>query len=334
MKSSFSTLFAVALSSGMLFAQEPVEIDIEARKASIPLLESHIKDREARMATIKKDMIEIDQRLEAQIKKVVDYLASIKDSKSSGYRVSQVKMDAMKGLKRTVDNYQSKRATLIQQLREGQNQIPKEVLEKDAEVFDERIAKRVDQIMEISKSFTKDADVEKYETDSGGGYYNNNGWGNRETTRISDDYRQNRRDRTMDGKQRKQMIGALKKSIERYESIIAGHKDSLANRKMSESEAELMNSEMERDARILAERQSQLSELHRVPTPGTSPVQRSAATDLQAAIRDAAGDMRNDFDDIFVKYAQLNRERSKVFALKKSLAAREKWIVDYEAKNP
>jgi len=192
--------------------------------------------------------------------------------------------------------------------------------------------------MEISKSFTQDADVEKYEEDSGGDYYNsrwgNNGWGNRETTRISDEYRQNRRDRTMDGKQRNEMIGALKKSIERYESLIAAHEDSLKNRKMSEAEAELMRSEMERDSRILADRRNQLSELAEVSQPDASAIERDAAADLQAAIRDAAGDMRNDFNEIFVKYAQLNEERSKIFELEKSLEARKKWIVDYEAKNP
>ncbi|NIP95349.1 MAG: hypothetical protein GWO24_18655, partial [Akkermansiaceae bacterium] len=333
MKLLYPTLAVSVLSVGMSLAQEEKEekeIDLEARKASIPIIEGHIEDRQERMAEIANDIMALDRRLEAKLQKVVNRLASIKDSTKSGYRVSQIKMDAMEGLRKTAENYQSKRAALITEIREGRTGIPKEVLESDAKIFDQHIEKRVEQILQLSKSFTQDASVKKYEQVEGSSYYDGWGWG--DASRISDEYRQNRRDRTMNKKQRNEMITALKKSIERHESLIAGFKDSLENRRMSEADRELMRSEMNRHIRILDTRQGQLEELIIVPQPATAPLTRDAAMDLQDALKDAASDMRRDFETIFVKYADLNRERSKVFKLKRNLEARKKWIAEYEAK--
>ena len=329
MKSPTLTLALTACLIGAATAQQADDhpINLEERKASIPILEEHLKEREARLADIASDIIRIDQRLEGNVDKIVKKLASISDSEKSGYRVSQVKMDAMKGLARSIQNYQSKRATLIQEVREGRSGIPDEVLESDAAKFDERIEKRVNQILDLSKSFTQDQDVEKYQKVSGGGY-SWNGW-NEDLYEISDDYRQNRRDRTSDKKQNTEVMEALKKSIERHESLIAGMKDSLANRTMSKSDRTLMELELKRNEEILATRKDQFREMIEVGQPATSPLDRSAAQDLEEALKDASSDLRQDFETIFVKYSELNRERQTIFKLKANLEARKKWIDDY-----
>lgn len=162
------------------------EINIEERKASIGIIESHIADRKERMTEIANEIITLDKRLEKKLAKVVDHLSSISDSEKSGYRVGQLKMKAMQGLKKTIENYQSKRVLLINKIREGNSDIPKEVLEGDAKAFDKRIETRVEQILEISKSFTQDENVKKYETVEGTSSWGY-GWG--PATRISDDYK-------------------------------------------------------------------------------------------------------------------------------------------------
>lgn len=332
MKSLYPILVAGILPFGATTAQdEEKKIDLDVRKRSVSILAEHIEDREQRLADIASDIMRLDQRLETQIDRVVKKLGSIKDSQKSGFRVSQIKMDAMEGLAKTIENYQSKRAALIQEIREGRSGIPKEVLAGDARKFDEHIEKRVEQIMKISKSFTQNADVKKYEKVHGSDYYTLGiGWSD-EIEKISEEWRQNRRDRTMDKKQRSEILEALKKSIERYESLIAGQKESLANRRMSKSERSLMQSELNRNLQTLDARKGFLDELLEVDVPATDAVGPDAAQDLQLALRDAAADMRQDFETIFVKYGELNRERSKVFALKKKLDAGIKWIQDYEA---
>ena len=215
MKTSPLALAMTFATLGLAPAQQPpvAGTDIEAHMRSIPILEQHLKDREERIGEIAADIIRLDTRLEGKVDKIVKTLASIKDSHDSGYRVSQIKMDAMNGLKRTIESYLGRRNALIREAREQRTGIPKEVLEGDAAKFDARIEKRVEQILELSKSFTQDADVEKYQRVAGGGY-SYNGW-NEELYEISDEWRQNRRDRIMDIKQRREVIEALKKSISR-----------------------------------------------------------------------------------------------------------------------
>ena len=326
------TLAATLCAIGSVPAEQETteKIDLEARKRSIPILEEHLKDREERLAEIAADIIRLNDRLEGKVDKIVKKLAGIKDSQKSGYRVSQIKMDAIDGLKRSIEKYQTRRIALIREVREQRTGIPKEVLEGDAAKFDKRIEKRVDQILELSKSFTQDGDVEKYRKVAGGGY-SYNGWDD-ELYEISDEWRQNRRDRTMDGKQRKEIMDALKKAIERHESLIASLKDNLANRKMSKTDRDLMSSELKRHEQILAVRENQHHEMFEIDSPNTSQVSRDAAQDLEEALADASGDLRRDFETIFVKYAELNKERQKVFKVKRNLEARKKWITDYVKK--
>ncbi len=318
-------LAATMMGAGFSPAQEAKEekIDLAARQATIPVLEEHIKEREERLAETAADIMRLDKRVETKVDRIVKKLASIKDSQKSGYRVSQIKKKAMEGLGRSIKTYQSKRAALIQQAREGQTAIPEEVLKGDTKKFNEHIEKRIAQILEISKSYTQDADVEKYEQVSGGGW----GWGDVE--QISDEYRQNRRDRTMDKKQRDEIMDALKKSIERYESRIAGLKDSLANRTLSKTDRRLMEAELKHSESILDSRKEQRREMLEVEQPYTKSVTRNMAQDLQDALDDAAGDLRGDINTIFTKYAELNRERENVYKAKRNLEARKKWIADY-----
>lgn len=306
---------------------EGEEIDLDQRKASIPIIEQHIADREERMTEIANDIITLDKRLEGKLDKIVKRLASISDSQKSGFRVSQIKKQAMDGLGRTIERYQQNRRSVVQEIREGRTGIPKEVLDGDAKIFDEHIEKRVEQILEISKSFTQDQDVKKYEEVEGTG-----GWGWGTASRISDEYKQNRRDRVMNKKQRDEVMEALKKSIERKKNQVSDLRLRLKNPKLSAADREITEQELNRSIAILDSRQGQLEELVLVNKPSTQEISRDAALDLQDALKDAADDMRHDFDTIFRKYSELNRERSKVFKLKDNLEARKKWIADYEAK--
>lgn len=323
--------FAVAALVGMMGLASGEEtgeeqIDLAARQRSIPILESHIKEREERLAEIVTDMKRLDDRVETRIDRIVTKLASVKDSEKSGYRMSQVKMRAIEGLKNTIQTYQTKRAALVTEAREGRYGIPLEVLEGDAKVFNTRIEKRVAQILEISKSFTQDQDVEKYRKVAGGGRT----WGgwHEDLEEISPEYRQNRRDRTMDAKQSKEVLGALKKAIERHETRISDLKLFL-ERTMSSTDRALLEAELKHTEEMLAVRKEQYREMLEVGQAHTSSVSRDQAQDMENALDDAGADLRHDMASIFQKYAELNRERGKVFKAKDNLEARKKWIADY-----
>ena len=312
---------------------ESGEIDLEARKRSLPILEQHIAEREERLAEIRSDLKRLNGRLEQKVDGIVAKLSGIKDSQDSGRKVSQIKMRAMKGLARSVERYQAKRAELVQQLREGRSPIPREVLENDARIFDEHIAKRVGQILALSKSFTQDEVVEKYETVEVSSYnIHGSGWTD-VTQQITEEWRQNRRDRVMDKKQHREVIEALKKSIERHDSLKRGLEESLASRKLPDSDRRLLEAELKRHERLLADRRAQLLEMAEVGQPDTEALTAEDARELMRALENAAEDLRRDFDQVFFQYAELNRERDKVAGLKANLEARKKWLEEYEAKS-
>jgi hypothetical protein len=321
-------LAATVMTTGLSPAQEvkEEEIDLAARQRSIPILEEHIQERENRLAEISDDMKRLDKRVEERIDRIVKKLARTKDSKQSGYRMSQVKRGAMDGLKKTIETYQQKRSVLVTEAREQRSGIPLEVLEGDAKVFNARIETRVAQILEISKSFTQEKDVKKYEKVSGGGY----SWGgwNEDVHGISDEWRQNRRDRTMNKKQHDEIIDALKKAIERRESRISDIKVFLG-REQTKTDHMLLEMELKNTEEILEVRREQYREMLEVAQPHASAVSRNEAMDLQEALRDAGADLRQDMETIFRKYSELNRERGNVYKAKRNLEARKKWIADY-----
>lgn len=307
---------------------EEQPVDIEARKRTIPVLETRIKEREERLGELAGDIMTLNQRLDSRINKIVDKIASIKDSEESGYRISQIKKQAMEGLGRSIKRLQERRADLILEARKNSTATPTEVIEGDAAKFDENVEKRVQQILEISKSYTQSADVEKYQRVAGGGYNYGSGWDD-DLYEISDEWRQNRRDRTMDKVQSDEVIAALKKSIERHENSASDLKANLKSNRYSETDRQLMTMELKRHEKLLEARKEALREMSEVAMPNTASVDRNEAHHLQQSLADTSEDLRRDFDTIFAKYNEYTEEREKVYALKDNLAARKKWLEEH-----
>lgn len=320
---------AVMLSS--LVAQTG-DIDMEARKRSIPVLEGHIAERVERIEAITGDMKQVNARVEAQIEIFVKKLAAIKDSEDSRQRVSMMKTRAMKGLSRSAERYKTTRDAIIQKIREGNSEIPTEILRNDAKIFDEHIAKRVSQILEISKSFTQDQDVPKYEKVDGGNYYTPGlGWSD-DVEQISEEWRQNRRDRVMDTKQQREIMEALEKSIEKQEDYVKAILARMKSNTLSEVDRRFMEGELKWRRQLLTARIDQYAEMSEVPQPNTHAISQEDALDLEHSIHDAAQDLRRDIDRLFFEYANLNRERAKVASLSKNLEARKKWLQEHSGK--
>ncbi len=295
------------LSFGLAFAfftnlnAETKKVDMDARKRSIPILEKHIEQRA--------DRVEV----------IVNDLSGLKDSEKSKQRVSQLKMTAMKGLAKSIGRYNAKRDALRQQILDARSGIPKEILERDAAVFDEHIAKRVGQILDLSKSFTQEKEVEKYEKVDGDDFYSVGlGWDD-EIEQISEEWRQNRRDRVMDHKQRREVLEALNKSMESEEDQVNALQARLKRRDIVNLDRSLMQTELERHKGLLQVRKDQLKEFTNISKPETVEASPEDALDLQRSLNDAANDLRRDLDSVFALYSNLNRERQKLAALSKKV---------------
>lgn len=297
----------------------------EERLESVANLKVHIAAREARFEILSRDLQALDGRTETQIDSIVETLRGLKDSQDSKTRIANLKQEVIDGLVRTVWTYRQKRMELYERMRKDDT-VPRGELEKTLEMFDSRIGKRVDQVVELAKSFPGHRDVKKYES-YGSAYYN--GW-HHENTRISDEWRQNRRAATSGRVARRDVLKQIDDAIDDSESRRASIAFALANRRLGESDRATQAGELGRlDAKIdhLRGRRRLMALPGR---GGTREIGKLEAHDAKLMLADASADLSRDFAEIMRKYSDLQSERSRIFALKNNLGAREEWL----RKNP
>ncbi|MEI7911181.1 MAG: hypothetical protein WCK77_16220 [Verrucomicrobiota bacterium] len=316
-----------SLSSAVGFSQTtaataPAPIDYPARIQSVENLKQHLAQREERFEMLKKDLLGMDARVEKQIDDIVKNLAALKDSIDSKTKVANIKDEVMNALVRTIWLYRQKRVDVFERMRKDSN-VPKEELEKTLKTFDERIGKRIDQVMELAKSFPGHEDVKKYES-YGGSYYN--GW-YQENTRVTDEWKQNRRASTSGRVARRDLLQGLDKAIDTNRSRRASTADALANRKLSDKERILQQEELGRLDAILDKLREDRRELALPDGGGASrEIGAGEAHDAEQLLDDERADLARDFSEIMRKYTELDAERTRIFDLKANLAAREEWL--------
>jgi hypothetical protein len=285
-------------------------------------LKQHIAQRESRFEMLKQDVLALDARTEKQIDDIVKNLASLKDSEDSKTRVANIKEDVIEGLIRTVWIYRQKRVDLFETMRKDSN-VPQEELAKTLKTFDERIDKRVTQVMELAKSFPGHKDVNKYE--SYGSSYSN-GW-YQENLRVSEEWKQNRRDNTSGKVTRRELLQELDKALARNQTRRAAIADGLEKRKLSDKERTLQYAELGRIDATLDKLKASRREL--VLPDGSSATREiggDEAHDAGQMLDDTRKDLARDFSDIMRKYSDLSTERTRIFDLKANLTAREEWL--------
>jgi hypothetical protein len=315
------TIGICALAVGMAFSQPAAPIDYEERTRSVETLKQYIAQREARFESQKQDLLALDARVEKQIDDIVTRLASLKDSNDSRTRVANAKEDVIQALTRTIWAYRHKRVDVFERMRKDSS-VPLDRLEKDMKTFDDRIAKRVAQVMTLAKSSPGHQDLEKYES-YGGSYYH--GYYH-EDVRVSEDWKQNRRDTTSGKVMRRDVLQELDKALERNQSRQRSITDALANRKLSDKERALQEQEL---GRIHATIDNLKANRRELALPGESEghaIGSDEAHDAEQMLNDARRDLARDFSDIMRKYSELDTERTRLFDMKKNLADREEWL--------
>jgi hypothetical protein len=325
-----SIILVIAIAGGSTWsslAQEE-KIDLEARKRSIPIIEERISVRTSQIAEIGSEILQLHKRMDEKLSRMVDRLAAVKDSVRSAHSVGKVKMEVIDGLQKAVEAFQSRRLALERGLLEGKSGIPPEVIKNEIGHFDHHVEMHIEQMLNISKSFTQDENVKRYESRVEGGSYGS-GW-SRPLIKVSDKWRQNQKDRAMDKKQREDVITALKKSIAGCEARIKDLRKNLEDKSLSEIDRGVIQSDLDSHLSMLQTRQSQVEELLVVEKPNTTEISRDAAAELEEAVADLMGDIQRDLQTIILKHAQLSGEQSKLFKLQENLEARKKWLEEYE----
>jgi len=321
------TLVLVGLGMTTMFglAQAPPVMDYEARVKSVANLKEHIAQREARFELMKTDLIALDARVEKQIDSIVKTLASMKDSNDTKTGVANIKDDVMRALVKMIYVYRQKRMEVFDQMRKDTN-VPQDQVDAAVKVFDDRIGKRIAQVMELARSFPGAEDVEKYESAGGSywrGFY-------QENTRVSEEWKQNQRAETSGRGARQDVLKVIDKALATNQNRRAALADTVAKGKLNERQRALQQEELGRTDALIDNLKAQKRDLVLPAGGGTREIGNDELVDAGRMLDDARRDLSRDFYEIMGKYTDLSAERTRLFALKQNLAAREEWL----QKNP
>ncbi len=337
-------LLVILLGSPVLIAETAPAIDMAARRQSVVDLTGHVDKRETRLSELVADIRTLDTRTEKRIDELVDKLSSMVDSPDSKTKVNQLKAEVIGGLKRSIGVYQEKRRTIFEKLRTGKDAESPALtaLKGDLDKFDERTEKRVAQILKLANSMPQSEEVEKYISE-GPEYLD--GW-YFENKRISDEWKQNRRQGTSTKVEQDEIRDALTKSVDSLESRIADINDKLENRRISDAERTIQEQELVHLTALLKSRKVELSSLGKGPsevpenhnifegydgdsgTDGENQVGKHEAWDMKAMFRDERESISRDFWSVMQKYTEVVQERDKLIAMKENLKARKEWLAE------
>ncbi|QQL45265.1 hypothetical protein [Sulfuriroseicoccus oceanibius] len=330
----------------------PIESDeLAERRASIPLIEARLADRQEQMKELADDMERLHQKIETRIDKIVDTLASYRDSNQSKTRVARTKSNVMEGLGKVIADYKRKRDQLLEEAKQPNSGITGEDAQADLKALNELANKRIDQLIILSKSFTDHKDYDKYK--EGATYYG--GWGHHGwAVPVRDknpDFAQNRRETKQTDSQRRGMIDALKSSITQLEKRITLLEDLSQRESSNDQEREIYGKDLAVSKKTLEDRQSQLATMLGAWEPSggekaamedggtTAParepkkISRNEAHDLELLIHEVAEDIDRDMDELFRKYDELKQRRAQIRNIEANLDARKQWLENYDAQH-
>jgi hypothetical protein len=298
-------------------AAASIELTPEELADRIPLVEAQIGDREERALELTNDIIELDDRIEGRIDRVLKLLKGMKDSNDSGTRVVRMKQEAMDGLSATIDYYDSKRRDLKMEAYERDPKIEREDLFKSIATYDGRIEKRISQILDLAQTFMQHKDLPKYTYARSGGR-----WGGR-TRHRNPAYQQNRSQTIQTGQTQRDLIEALQQTATDMDRRNRDIQERM-KKPMTDQYRALLQEELDGNEQLMAQREEQIGMLLEGPSGGGKAVSTRSAMTTEGMIDDLVADIQDDFDDLFADIYELNQEKMNLKYLRERLEVGKK----------
>ncbi len=311
---SIQLLALAFLLPAVSLAQDAAQHTPEEIAAAIENVNRHIESRQLRATELTNDLISLDGRVETRIDKVVAILEGITDSEQSQIQVALMKERVIEGLKSTIQTYDEKRRAIQEEVDQRDPRLTREELFSDLGKFDERVDKRVEQIIGLTKSMQEHKDYPKMKTVESGGYW---GWDSYEVK--NPEYQSNVKQVLHTEAETKEIAAEIDAAIARLESQNRDFDEKL-KKDITDKYREMLTYEKNRNLAIIAEREAQKEDLLTDQSPGGDKVGSDQARQIQDMLEDMAGDLRRDFDQTFNLYRELNEERATLKTLNEQLA--------------
>ncbi|MEP6669140.1 MAG: hypothetical protein ABJF10_08310 [Chthoniobacter sp.] len=266
--------------------------------------------REQRVTLLRDEIKALDQGIEDRIDVLLGALKSVGDSKDSRSKVARMKEDTITALKRNIEYIQRKRDALVEELRRPSLGLTEEQAKRGVAFFNERIEKRVAQIIAIQKSLPTHKDYERYKVTG-------DTWAG-PTYAVNEDFTQNQRVTGYTNSSRKAIEDGLRASMARLDQQKRTLSSALTGADAAHAAA--LRTEIAKTDALIAERRKQLATaLAPVETP-TRQIGAREAADLDKALRTSIEDLRRDFTALFARYASFVQEVAGLNAVKGAAA--------------
>ncbi len=316
------SLLGITLVLLALFAPAPAQtgaaekaetLDTETLKRGIANLQAHADSRETRITELTNDIMTLDGRIETRVDKIVETLKGITDSDQSGTNVARTKADIIEGLKRSIEYYDTKRRGLKSETMKRAPKMTRDDLFSDIGVFDERIEKRIGQILELANSLHTHEDIDKWK------YTYDDSWiGDGYSRTRNPEYYHNRKQTQGTEQTKGQLVEELNGSIDRIDSRNRDIRETL-KKEITPQYREMLDTELEKNEGTIAARRSQIADLTLSKQGYAEPMGRTQMSRVEDLIEDMTKDLRRDFNALFENYAELNQERAGLKTIREQL---------------
>ena len=296
-----SILF-VGLISINSFAEE--KNSAEAKKPKL------IVQKEAKIQEMTDEILALDAQIEEEVDQIVQYLASVKDSAGSHTKVAVIKEKAILGLVDSVDDYKQERGKRMNELSKRYPNLSRDILQKQVDITDERIDRRIEQIINITSSLTQNQNVKKYDA-----YWTQQRSSGRRRKgrvkhKVSKEYKQNKSVTAKSNALKDKVVESLKEEIASLEANNVSLKTRIQTER-SKDRKEQYKKDIEANNITIEKRKEQLQEAETETTVSTKPIEYKDARNLE----DKIADLVLDIQDQEAKMKQLIYKRN--MALKK-----------------
>lgn len=278
--------------------------------AAVTTPDAAVAAREQRVVLLRDEIKSLDQNIENRIDVLVGALKSVGDSKNSRTKVARMKEDTIAALNKNIDYIRRKRDALVEQLRNPSMGLTQDQVKRGVAFFNDRIEKRVGQIIALQKSLPTHQDYERYKV-TGSTWVG-------PTYAANPDYEQNQRVTNYTNSSRKAITDGLRASIDRLDQQKRTLTSALSGADATRAAA--LKAEIAKtDALIAARRQQLATALAPVETP-TRKIGSREAGDLDKAMRTSVEDLRRDFTTLFARYSAFLPEVASLNAAKSAAA--------------
>lgn len=249
-----------------------------------------------RAALLAREIRSADQRIEARFDDLLTTLRAVSDSKDSHTKVTRMKEETIASLQQAITYYQQKRAWLEEQMVRPTYNLTQTQKQLIGNEFEERIEKRVNQIVELYKTLPKHEDFERYKAV---GHYRFGGV----RYEDSEDYRQNLRLSSQTDTMRSKLVKDIQANIDRLEQENRTLAD-MATTAASPELGEVYGDEQRKNEQLRDHLKQDLATIISSPGVPGRPISGQEAQALDKMIHHSIDDLQGEFTLLFSRYAE------------------------------